>query len=285
MKEFYFRKHLRKPTKTFFCCLIYLLTFFLVFGITSNLSFNIKKSVIRNFNRLYFSGVLLVIVLIYCFFFLIYYLYLKSIKDKKVVLDDESISYYNGKKAIVIKYDNIKYVDCSHFKYSRGWIKIKDKDNKVIKLTVTLENIAIFIKEFKERLDEKNLYKVYNSKRMYDFYKTASYSDDSWERIYELLRFVPPCTGVGVVISFIFSFLVNELDIKLVIILLVQAFPVLVLLLSEAIFVIKHTIEMKNEEYIIRMRDYQYEHRVFDAVFVILFIMLMIVLFYFAMKY
>lgn len=285
MKEFFFRKHLRSPIKTFLYCSIYEVILFVIFGIIANLSYDLNKGFLNEFNKVYFLIVINIAFITISLFLLIYYFYLRKLKIKKVILDDDYISYDKGNQSIKIKYEDIKLVDCSHFKYSRGWLKIKSKDNKVIKLTVNIENIAVFIKEFKEKLDEKKLSEVYNSKRMYDFYKTASYSDDSWERIYELLKFVPPATAVGVVVAFIFSFLVNEIDIKLIIIVLLLSFPVLILLLTETILVIKHTLEMNNEEYIIRMRDYQYEHRVFDAVFVILLILLLITLFYFAMKY
>lgn len=284
MKEFFIRKHLKNPIRTFLYCLTYVVTFFIVFAIIVNLSPNVSKSFIEKFNYIYFSFILFVIAFVSSLFSLLYYFYFRKLKYISVILDDNGIIYSSLNKKTVISYDEISEVDCSHFKYSRGWIKIKGKD-KVIKLTVTLENIAVFIKEFKERIDEKCLDEKYNSKRMYDFYKTASYSDDSWERIYELLKFVPPATGFGIVISFIFSFLVKEIDIKFVIILLTFIFPELVLLLSEIILVIKHTIDMQNEKYIIRMRDYQYEHRVFDAVFVLLLIIISILLFYFGMKY
>lgn len=284
MKEFYVRKHSRRPIYTFFMCLLYIVIFLSTFWLIINISSDSNKSFILNFNKVYIWSAISLVTILTLLFFLIYYIYLRKLKFVKVVLDENSIKYTNMKKDIVIKYDEIKSIDCSHFKYSRGWIKIKG-NNEVIKLTVTLENIAVFIKELKEKLDERGLDNLYNSKRIYDFYKTSSYSDDSWERIYELLKFVPPATAFGIVVSFIFSFLINEIEIKFISILITMSFPEMVLLLSEAILSIKHIIEMRNEKYIVRMRDYQYEHRVFDAVFVLLLIILSIILVYCAIKY
>lgn len=284
MKEFYVRKHIRNPIYTFSICLIYVLIFLSIFGLVINLSSDNNKSFIIDFNRVYVIGVISLFVIFSLVFFLIYFIYLKKLKFVKVILEEDSIKYINMKKNIEIKYNDIKSIDCSCFKYGRGWIKIRN-DNEVIKLTVVLENIAVFIKEFKEKLDERGLENIYNSKRMYDFYKTASYSDDSWERIYEIIRFVPPAKAFAVVVSFIFSFLISDIDIKFITILVTISFPELVVLFSEAILSIKHTCEVRNEKYIVRMRDYQYEHRVFDAVFVLLLIIVLIILVYCSIKY
>lgn len=284
MKEFVYRKYLRKSLRTFSCCLVYMLTFFIIFGVIYTLGADIGKKSVKVFEFYYWTNVVMITLGALIIYLLSYKLYFKKLKYTRVVLTDDEIMYITLNKEKIIRYEEITQIECAHFRFNRSWIKIKDKDN-IIKLTVSIENIAILIKELKEKLDNKGLCNVYDSKDIYDFYKTATYSDDSWERIYELLKFIPPVLGVNVVISFIISFFIEDNDIKMIALMMLVMFPMLTLIFSEIILALKHLVEMKNEEYVIRMRDYQNEHRVFDAVFVILLIFISILIIYLIMKY
>lgn len=282
MKEFKARKHLRKSFVTFASCFLFILSLFLIYGLISDLTLNrVSKD---RFSELYWSYATIFISLLFIIFFIAYILYFKGVKNIKVILEENSIRYISNNKEKVINYLDIEEVDFSHLKYARGWIKIKG-NNTVIKVTVFIEDVSIFVKDFKEIMDKHGLQDKYNDKNMYDFYKSASYSDDSWERIYELIKFVPPITGINVVLGFIFSFFVSNIYVRLIMIGMLFAYPVFILVCSEIILLIKHKIELKNEQYVVRMRDYQYEHRVFDLSAIVLFIVLATALIYFAVQY
>lgn len=284
LKEFVYRKYLRKSFRTFSCCLVYLLIFFIIFGVIYTLGADIGKESVKEYEFYYWINVVIIALGALLIYLLSYKIYFKKLKYSRVVLTDDEIMCITLNKEKIIRYEEITQIECAHFKLGIRWIKIKGKDN-TIKLTVSIENIAILIKELKEKLDNKGLNNVYDSKDIYDFYKTATYSDDSWERIYELLKFIPPVLGVNVVISFIISFLIEDNNIKIIALMILVMFPILNLIFSEIILALKHLIEMKNEDYVIRMRDYQNEHRVFDAVFVILLIFISILIIYLVIKY
>ena len=282
MKEFIVRKHLRKSFVTFASCFLFILSLFTIYGLISNLTLN--RTSREHFSEIYWTYTIIFISLILILFLISYVVYFRHVKNIKVILGENDIRYISNNKEKVINYLDIKEVDFSHIRYTKGWIKIKS-DNTVIKVTVSIEDISGFIKEFKEIMDKQGMQDKYDAKKMYDFYKSASYSDDSWERIYELMKFVPPITGVDVVLGFIFSFFVYNINVRLIMIGMSFAYPILILVFSECILHIKHRIELKNEQYVVRMRDYQYEHRVFDLSAIVLFIILATVLIYFAIKY
>lgn len=282
MKEFRARKHLRKSFVTFASCFLFIFSLFIIYGLISDLT--LSRSSRERFSEIYWSYTTIFISLIFVIFFMAYIVYFRGVKNIKVILEENNIRYICNNKEKVINYLDIKEVDFSHLKYARGWIRIKG-NNTVIKITVAIEDISGFVKDFKEIMDKHGLQDKYDDKKMYDFYKSASYSDDSWERIYELMKFVPPVTGVDVVLGFIFSFFVYNIYIRLIMIGMLFAYPVLILVFSEFILLIKHKIELKNEQYVVRMRDYQYEHRVFDLSAIVLFIILATALIYFAVQY
>ena len=57
-----------------------------------------------------------------------------------------------------------------------------------VKTSEDVDRLIVPQKEFKEIMDKQGMQDKYDAKKMYDFYKSASYSDDSWERIYELMK-------------------------------------------------------------------------------------------------
>lgn len=281
-KEYVCRKHLRKPIMTLGYCFAYITSAFLIFGAISNLT--LKHSNRVEFNTNYWIIGILVLLCIALFGFIIYESILKKCKNIKILVDDEKITYKSIGIEKVIQYRDIIQVDFVNRILGNRYIYIKS-DKEEIKVKSNIENIAVFTKDLIENLSNINKNSCYDEKNMNDFYKNVSYKDDSYERLYELLRFVMPILGVDVVFSFIFSFLVNNQNVRAIMLLILYLFPIITLVILESILWIKHKLEVNDEKYVIRMRDYQYEHRVYDAITIILIIGIVTTLIYLSIKY
>ena len=184
-QTFVYRKHLRAPFVSFIIAimLMFLGIIIMTFGIlfTSQL----KMSRIDPFA----FGIAMLVGILFAFIIIvlevgIFYLFLfKRFKSINITLTDDTIVYNNAKKQITIPYEDIEKLVFPSIKYTGGWVKINYRGGN-IRLTVVLEHIGDFIYELKKKLDEREMTHVYNEKKMISFFKTASFSDESWERIY-----------------------------------------------------------------------------------------------------
>lgn len=114
---------------------------------------------------------------------IIYLVLIKRFKSINVTVTNHAIEYTNSKGMTIIPYEDIEKLEFPSIKYTGGWVKIKFKGGS-IRLTVVLEHIGDFICELKEKLNEREMAHVYNEKKMFSFFKTAVFSDESWERVY-----------------------------------------------------------------------------------------------------
>lgn len=114
---------------------------------------------------------------------LMYHLFLKRFRSISVTLTEDTLVYTNAKGQISISYEDIQKLEFPSIKYTGGWMKII-YGGGAIRLTVVLEHIGDFVHGLKEKLQEKNMEHVYNEKNMFSFYKTAVFSDESWDRVY-----------------------------------------------------------------------------------------------------
>ena len=282
MKKYVYRRHLREAKRTIIYIISYLLSLFLVYGAVSLITLKRKERLSFIEGDWKNIGIILLIIILGCLF--VYVTYLRKLQEEKYILYEDKIVYIDKTQEKIIYLKDIKEIYCSKNKLIKGSLRIKSKDT-IIKIKMSIENVSDFIQNLKGSLDENNLSGVYDSDKIYNLYISASYVDDTWERLYELLKFVPPILGVCIVVSFITSFLVQEYNIKLIILCILYLFPMILLTTSELILLIKHKVEIKKEQYVVRMRDYQYEHRVFDAVVVILIIIILTILVFFIIKY
>ncbi|WP_156625262.1 hypothetical protein [Clostridium tertium] len=133
--------------------------------------------------------ILVMFIIIFLEFTLLYFLLLKRFKYINVTLEEEAIIYNNKKKKIVIPYEDITSIRYPSIRYTGGWMEIKYTDGK-IRLTVVLENVGDFMYKLKEILDKRGLSNVYNEKKSFNFYKTATFADESWERIYRNIKYL-----------------------------------------------------------------------------------------------
>lgn len=126
---------------------------------------------------LVFIGILLVVEpLIISIFF-------KRFTTSKLTINDEGVHFINNKKDISFKYEDISKLSTASVSNLGGYISIVGKNGKKIRITVVIDKIGEFLIILKKKLDEKEL-DIYNDKKLFSFYKTACYADDSWRRIY-----------------------------------------------------------------------------------------------------
>ncbi|MBU5488823.1 hypothetical protein KQI77_11860 [Clostridium sp. MSJ-8] len=281
-KEYTCRKHLRKPIMTLGYCFAYITSAFLIFGAISNLT--LKHSDRVEFNENYWIIGVLFLACIALVGVILFKTIFKKCKHIRILVDDEKLTYKSIGVEKTIRYRDINQVEFVKRVFGNRYIYIKS-DKEEIKIKSNIENIAVFTKDFIEKLSDLNKNSCYDEKSMDDFYKNVSYKDDSFERLYELLRFVMPILGVDVVFSFIFSFMVDNQNMRAIILLILYLFPIITLVILESILGIKHKLEVRDEKYVIRMRDYQYEHRVYDAITIVLVIVILTVLIYLSIKY
>ncbi|WP_294188885.1 hypothetical protein [uncultured Clostridium sp.] len=198
-----YRKHLRASFLNYILGMIIFLSIGLLSGFAAILSRKAKFEMIDFFILIIVAIVIFTFILIE--FILLYFLFLRRFKYINVTLEEDAIIYNNSKKKIVIPYDEIIEIKYPSIRYMGGWMKIKHTNGK-IRLTVVLENIGDFMYRLKEILDEGGKSDVYNKKKSFNFFKTASFSDESWERLYDNVKYLIVMEYVSIIISIILAF-------------------------------------------------------------------------------
>lgn len=220
-------------------------------------------------------GVVAVILLSIEFLFINFIIY-RRFKKVYVVLTEEEIIYNNAKGEIKIPYESIKALKFPSIKYVGGWMKIVHSNGN-IRLTVVLEDIGDMVSSLKNKLDEKNISNVYKDKAIFNFIKTANYSDQSWERVYEYLKQFIIVTLVSLGIGAVFTAFIMEIPIKIVVFATSLIGPFIVYIISEIIFGRKLAKGAAKEKFSVPNRDKQFEKKIYKWAFVIYLIIFLII--------
>ncbi len=180
-KTYFYRKHMRHPIKflLLFEGIIFGLVLLMLIGsiLTKDIPLNTVTIVIVGIG-LFFTLIISSIALA-----LVYLLIYRRFQSISITLTPDYLVYSNSSGQIVLSYQDIRKLDFSSIKYTGGWMKIH-YGGGIIRLTVVLENISDFISNLKEKLDERGSHQVYDEKKLFSFFKTATFSDESWARIY-----------------------------------------------------------------------------------------------------
>ncbi len=104
----------------------------------------------------------------------------------EVSLGEEAIIYRGKNGVLEIPYGEISAIEQPSIRYTGGWLKVV-AGSKVIRLTVALAGIGEFVRELKARLDGLDLADHYQRAKLFNFFKTAENSDQSGERLYQML--------------------------------------------------------------------------------------------------
>ena len=275
MREYVYRKHLRKPGKYLILIIGLILSIILELGLIYYFRANDKD---KAFIAGLFLGILVMILIIIGIEFLVlYFLMFRKFKKVKVCLTDDGITYDNLKGNEFIAYESIEAIKFPSIRYVGGWVKIKS-NNKTIRLTVVLEKIGDFMEELKKQLDIRGMDKVYSEKKVYNFCKTATYSDQSWERIYEKFKFMVFVYILSMLIAFGYSVFINPYSPLLLNILIIMLYPFAGSILAEIILGFKLSNRIKDEGYIVSNRNKDEENKIYKISYTVLGILLVAIL-------
>lgn len=274
--KYVYRKHLREPGKYLLFMMVLLLSIVIELGIIYGLKADIEE---RGIIILVFLGITVMLAIILGSEFLIlYFLVFKKFKNVNVTLNDLGITYNNIKGSQFIPYESIQAIQFPSIKYIGGWVKIKSSGN-TIRLTVVLEKIGEFINELKDKLDSKGMKDIYNEEKLYNFCKTAVYSDQSWERVYENLKKLSLIYFICIVTSIIYLGFINLNGPTLLYSLLIVLYPFIVFIIAEIILGFKLSNKTKQEGYIVSKRDKESEDHLYKNVFIVIGILTTVLLF------
>lgn len=183
--NYVYRKHLRVGFQYWIMYLGIIYSFILIMALGMILADG------NGIEKVYLSIFGAVILGFFLFMFLeigfLYLVFLRRFKSIRVNLTKDAIVYTNSKTQTIIPYEEIEELKFPSIKYTGGWVKIIHKSGN-IRLTVVLENIGDFIWELKEKLQESGMTRVYNEKKMFSFFKTAVFADESWDRLFSNMK-------------------------------------------------------------------------------------------------
>ena len=195
--------------------------------------------------------VVLVVLPPLSFFFLIeavvlWFLYYRM-AGIRISIGEEEIIYANRKGTLTIPLGEITQLKFPSINYLGGWVKIISQKG-VIRLTVVIQDIGGFLKELKEFLDKKELSDSYDRKKLYRFFKTAVFSDQSWTRLYKIIGKLILFTILGGITGVLCA-IIACLNIKGIIIMSAISiiWPTVVYLYTEAVFG-RQLAKKSNEE-------------------------------------
>lgn len=181
-QTYVYRKHLRKPEKFMGMLILFILVSMFASSIAMTAARGVKIS--GAILIVFIITLLIVLLFIGVELLIIYFAFFRRFKSISVTLTENELIYINSKKKMVIPYDDIKKLDFPSIKYTGGWMKIAYNGGN-IRLTVVLENIGDMVRNLKDRLDERDMTYAYDEKKLFSFYKTAVFSDESWDRVYK----------------------------------------------------------------------------------------------------
>ncbi|WP_250931455.1 hypothetical protein [Clostridium felsineum] len=276
-KEYLYRKHLRKPGLLFgtiigFFAVVYigmLVTAVLVAGDEMN------ATVI---GALIGIGVF-IIVLLGLEFLLLYFILFRRFKNINIKVKDDEIIYKNLKGTATIKYDEITKIKFPSLPYIGGWVKIIYGNKQNIRLTVVVENIGDFILDLKNKMDSIGKQDVYIRRRMFSFYKTAKYSDYSWERLYKYTKRIGLFILLNLLVSVLIGKLTTNTSATIATSFLAVFCPIIVYLICEIILAIKAAGKSKGEEFYVPDRDEVLEGKIYKYAFAIYSVLYIIIAF------
>ncbi|PKM50172.1 MAG: hypothetical protein CVV02_12450 [Firmicutes bacterium HGW-Firmicutes-7] len=193
---------------------------------------------------------------------LIYLLLLKRYKLISITLTDDAIEYTNFKGKIIIPYEDIERLEFPSIKYTGGWTKIIYKGGN-IRVTVVLEHVGDFICKLKEKLNTREMAHVYNEKQLFSFYKTAVYSDESWERLYHNFKFQLATHYLCIILTIMIRLFYWNSSFNKPLIFGSLGIPLLGYLVSEIIIGVKVKKRVEREKLRLLPRNPDFERKVF----------------------
>jgi hypothetical protein len=260
-KEYVYRKHLRILNKVSFIALLSIAALLVVLAVLLNIFVEDGEGRITALTILFsLAGVMVGEAFLMRYFF-------GRFTKVKVTLDDEGVTYENYKGVQQIPYEKITSLEFPSVKYVGGWIKINTMEQS-IRLTVVVHNIQSLIRELKEQLDKRGM-EVYQEKKLWSFFKTAMYSDASWERLYrifwKMIFSLIGFFGFSILVSLIAGrsdLIFGQFYVVLILVLVLYIIP-------EGKFGKRMTSQLTEYDYKLILNDVFYENQVYRKVFIL----------------
>lgn len=278
-KQYVYRKHLRKPHKYLITLLLFFIIVYIAFAAMFILT---NKDMDKGLGIIIFAIVGIVIFgIIAVEFVVLYFVFLRRFKKISVSLTDEGIVYNNINGVTNVLYEEITALSFPSVRYLGGWVKIVHKKGN-IKLTVVLENIGDFLKNLKHKLDGMDF--KYDEKKMYNFYKTAEFSDQSWARLYDYVKWILLFILLNAALSIVFISLGLETGFAFLSIIGSIVMPAIVFIIAEAIIGRKLAKGASFEDFSVPDRDKNFEISVYKWAFGIYAVLFLIINIYLLLK-
>jgi hypothetical protein len=260
-QTYLYRKHLRTPISYL---LVYVGTIFIGIALlTFGLFLTDRRRLDKPLVLIICIVLLITYVIITIEFVILYFFLFQRFRTISVTLTDNSIIYTKGKSRKIIPYSDIVSLRFPSIKYAGGWAKIKYHGG-TIRLTVVLEEIGDFISRLKEKLDELGMYQVYNEKKLFSFYKTAVFSDESWDRIYRNVKSYVLINFLSIIINTIILRFSNINGYNKVLLYGSILAPLVGLLLSELLIGMRVRRRVDRENLTLLPRDLRFEHKTYS---------------------
>lgn len=209
------------------------------------------------------KSIFLIIALILTFELVAIWCIMGRFKKVRISIDDEKIIYKNYKEEKLIKFEDITCIQFPSIKYIGGWMKIKS-NNKTTRFTVVIKDVHRLSLKIKEQIDKRVMNNVYIDKRYNNFIKTATYADDSWERVYKIWWKLVLFTIVTSTFSITIGLFFQLRGVVIFLLTLISSFyPTLVYIITEVIFARKVGRLFKKNIGLILTRDTMYEGSVY----------------------
>ena len=125
-----------------------------------------------------------------------------------ISLERDALVYRHRRGEDRLPYDRIGPLGFPSARYLGGWVALRSGE-KTIRLTVVVEGIGALLRELKAALDARGLSASYDAKRLYAFMKTAEFSDQGWERTYEVFWTLVLATLGAALVGVLFALLVH----------------------------------------------------------------------------
>ena len=115
----------------------------------------------------------------------------------RICLDSGKLCYRGRWGSTIVPLDTIEQIEFSSIQYLGGYLKIVSKV-KTLRITVALKDVTRFLLELKTAMDELGIRDRYDRHKYFSFYKTAAYSDESWERSEAIFwKWILPTLGIA----------------------------------------------------------------------------------------
>ncbi|TYQ17747.1 UNVERIFIED_CONTAM: hypothetical protein Cloal_0115 [Acetivibrio alkalicellulosi] len=260
-KQYFYRRHIRKIQKT----LPIILGIFATIVIISSALIFTNTSYLAVQFFIVFIGISFTATL--ALTAVISWVFLGRFVKISVTLKDNVIIYKNVKGVTEIPIDQIQHMEFPSIKFTGGWLKIKYPGGN-IRLTVVLERIGDFLNELKTILDRKGMQNVYNRKAMFSFYKTAEFSDQSWDRMYEIFKRLMLFTFLNTLLGTLINLFIKSSQMGLFYVSAIGVLPLIIYLITEVLIANRMARKSNEERFEVTQRDYGFEKKVYKRAFI-----------------